>query len=811
MSKIPSTVEEWLGAENTLGVDMWLRKYRYTKTNDDGSVYEESFPEWVERISAGDEDLKDMIISKKFLFGGRILANRGLEKFGKKISFSNCYVMRRPDDCIESIFDTARDLARTYSYGGGCGVDISNLSPKGAKINNASKETSGSVSFMDLYSMVTELIGQNGRRGALMISMSCEHPDIEDFITIKTDLNRVTKANISVRITKKFMEAVENDSDFTLHFKRDATGEVIEKTVKARDLFRLMAETNWGYAEPGMLYWDRIENYNLLSNNKKFRFDGVNPCAEEPLPAGGSCLLGSINLAEFVIEPFKDFKAKYGKNPGIADIISNIDIVGLSDTVHHAVIALNDVLEEGLPLHPLKFQQESVGKWRQIGLGIMGLADLLVKLKVPYGSEKAVLICRYLGAQIARQAIRTSAILADERGAYDECNPKDIVKTEYFKAVYETVQHQNKNDPNDLKNLVLRNGLRNSQLLTIAPTGSISNMLGVSGGVEPIFALSYQRKTESLYGEDHYYTIYTKIAKEYMEYAGIENLDDCPDFLNTARDIKYMDRIAMQAAWQDFIDASISSTVNLPEETTVEEVENLYLEAYKAGLKGITVYRDNCMRTAILTDTKSAKKDSEEPEETDDEDSRVVDPELYPEDRFWGYVLPSGDNEIGMKRKIVTGCGNMHCIAFFDKDTYDLREVYLNKGSSGGCNNFMIGFSRLLSTAARAGVPLANLIDQLESTGVCPSYAKRTAMKGDTSTGSCCPMAVGRALKEMYAELTGNINIEPDEKPVKKPGKISEDDFNFLKSNPVCPECGEPLVFEGGCSSCKSCGWTKCT
>jgi ribonucleoside-diphosphate reductase alpha chain len=312
--------------------------------------------------------------------------------------------------------------------------------------------------------------------------------------------------------------------------------------------------------------------------------------------------------------------------------------------------------------------------------------------------------------------------------------------------------------------------------------------------------------------------------------------------LNTARDIDYIDRVHMQAAWQKYIDASISSTVNLPESATVEDIEDLYMEAYKCGLKGITVYRDNCMRTAILTDTSSSKKASEEPENNEE----PVDKEIETvSGHTWGYVIPSGDDEIGMKRKIVTGCGNMHCIAFFDKDTHDLREVYLNKGSSGGCNNFMIGFSRLLSTCARAGVSIDNILDQLESTGVCPSYAKRTAIFHDTSSGSCCPMAVGRAIKDMIEELqknetdttntnsasNPNIDIKSSESDDtfsipdaageviihrnKKTGSISAEvvrkwpKHDYL-NNAVCPECGEMPIFEGGCASCKNCGWTKC-
>ena len=390
------TVQEWLGTENQLGQDIWERKYRFEN---------ETFDEWINRVSGGNSEIANLIKEKKFLFGGRILANRGLENKGRKISLSNCYVIEPPEDNIESIFDCAKKLARTYSYGGGCGVDISKLSPRGAKVNNAAKETTGSVSFMDLYSMVTGLIGQAGRRGALMLSLSCEHPDLEEFIGIKSDLDRVTKANISIRITDKFMAAVKNKTPFTLSFTRLETGETITKEIDAYEMFHKMCEMNWDYAEPGMLFWDRINNWNLLSCDDEFEYAGTNPCAEEPLPAGGSCLLGSINLAEFACDTGFDFES-------------------FKHCVKSSVIALNEVLDEGLPLHPLKEQRESVYDWRQIGLGIFGLADLLIKLGIKYGSPEAIDLCDMIGHTMADMAIKTSAVLAKEYGVYPKYKPE---------------------------------------------------------------------------------------------------------------------------------------------------------------------------------------------------------------------------------------------------------------------------------------------------------------------------------------------------------------------------------------------------
>lgn len=744
------TVQEWLGTENQLGQDIWERKYRFEN---------ETFDEWINRVSGGNSEIANLIKEKKFLFGGRILANRGLENKGRKISLSNCYVIEPPEDNIESIFDCAKKLARTYSYGGGCGVDISKLSPRGAKVNNAAKETTGSVSFMDLYSMVTGLIGQAGRRGALMLSLSCEHPDLEEFIGIKSDLDRVTKANISIRITDKFMAAVKNRTPFTLSFTRLETGETITKEIDAYEMFHKMCEMNWDYAEPGMLFWDRINNWNLLSCDDEFEYAGTNPCAEEPLPAGGSCLLGSINLAEFACDTGFDFES-------------------FKHCVKSSVIALNEVLDEGLPLHPLKEQRESVYDWRQIGLGIFGLADLLIKLGIKYGSPEAIDLCDMIGHTMADMAIKTSAVLAKEYGVYPKYKP-EVEQSAFY----------SKNALGKTKELVESFGLRNSQLLTIAPTGSLSTMLGVSGGIEPIFANYYTRKTESLKGHDEYYKVYTPIVKEYMDKHGLKDDSELPDYFVTAQTLDYKNRIYMQSIWQSHIDASISSTVNVPNNFTVEQVEDLYMTAWEAGLKGVTIFRDGCKRAGILTIKENAEDTVEEPHRLER-----------------GMIIKADDNCIGKKRTLRTGCGTLHCEAFFDPDNGQLLETYFSKGSSGGCNNFMIGLSRMISLAARGGIDVYSIVDQLKSSGTCPSYAVRTATKHDTSKGSSCPVAIGNALLEMYEEMMDEVSfsdVEEKELEVITPKIVPV-------SKAKCPQCGGELVFEGGCNTCKNCGWSKC-
>ena len=753
------TVEQWLGKDNKLGIDIWTNKYQFEN---------ESFDEWLDRVSGGDDKVRQLIIEKKFLFGGRILSNRGLNILGKKITLSNCYVITPPEDSIESIFECASKLARTYSYGGGCGVDISKLAPRGAKVNNAANETTGSVSFMDLYSLVTGLIGQQGRRGALMLSLDCHHPDLEEFIEIKSDLERVTKANISIRITDDFMYAVENRELFTLKFTRVETGEEIIKEVDAYKLFHKMCEMNWDYAEPGMLFWDRIENYNLLSEDDNFHYAGTNPCAEEPLPAGGSCLLGSINLSEF-------------------EFFGNFDFNSFEYAVDIAVRALNDVLDEGLLLHPLQEQRDSVRDWRQIGLGIFGLADLLIKMKIRYGSQEALNICDQIGFAMAERAIKTSIELAKEKSPFPKMNKDLISKSNFYK------KHKNLAMVNDLEDY----GIYNSQLLTIAPTGSLSSMLGVSGGIEPIYANFYERKTESLHGHDEYYIVYTPIVKKYMDDFSLDDDSELPNYFVTAQNLDYRQRIDMQAVWQEHIDASISSTVNVPNDFTVEQVEDLYLYAWKKGLKGVTIYRDGCKRSGILsTEAKNEQKDIK--------NNSVYDIGSLQR----GYIIKADNNCIGKKRTLTSGCGTLHCLAFFDPDTGDLLETYFTKGSSGGCNNFMIGLSRMISLAARGGIDVYSIVDQLKSCGTCPSYATRTAMKHDTSKGSSCPVAIGNALIEMYEEMKQELECEEKNEETEKIIPVKR--FNVKSNRPKCPQCGGFLVFEGGCNTCRDCGWSKC-
>ena len=730
------TEKEWL-SENQLSLDIWHKKYQ---------VNGETFEEWLDRVSGGNKDVRELIKDKKFIFGGRILASRGVT--GRRVTYSNCYVITPPEDNIESIFNTAAKLARTYSYGGGCGIDISNLRPKGAIVHNAAKSTSGAVSFMDLYSQVTGLIGQAGRRGALMISISCKHPDIEEFINLKTKQGVCEKANISIRVSDDFMEAAIHDEDWITEFTSEETG-TITKTFKARDLLKLLAKRNWEWAEPGMLYWDRITGYNMLNNDERFSYAGVNPCAEEPLPAGGSCLLGSINLSEFVLNPFTNE--------------ATIDYSSLVDAVKKAVRALNDVLDEGAALHPLEEQRNSVRNWRQIGLGTMGLADMLIKLGLIYGSVSALGMTQEVYKTIAQAAVGESLSLAIDKGMYPECNPKLLAESSFINSI---------GLPQSVIEDISKYGLHNSQLLTCAPTGSIATMLQVSTGVEPNFALKYTRKTQSLNGEDTYYEVDAKIVEDFFATPS-KGLATLPSYFVESKDIAPIDRIKMQGVLQKYTDASISSTINLPKEATVDDVYNIYIEGWKNGLKGVTVYRSGCYREGILT----TEKPIDIPNTLAPKRPKDLECDCYT-------VKSQGENFVV-------------CVGLLDNQPYEVfvfrltnwlklpqHKGTITKVEKGkySLNSDFLHIDNLLDTDINVEEKAATLYSSmLLRHGISIKYIIKTAKKVNQNITSFSS-AMCRVLSKYL--------------PVEVEGK--------------CPECGSDLVHEGGCTHCSQCSYSKC-
>lgn len=729
-------LKNWLDTQ--LGQDIWTRKYQ----NGD-----ETFDQWLDRVSNGDDAVKDLILSKKFIFGGRILASRGITD--RKVTYSNCYVLPPVGDSIEEIYDTNKYLARTFSYGGGCGIDISQLRPKGSPVNNAALTTTGAVSFMETFNNTSQTIGQKGRRGALMISMDVNHAEIEDFINAKTQNKKLEQCNISVRTDESFMNRVINGDD------------------NANKLMYKLAENNWNWGEPGMLFWDNINKETLLSEyikNGEFEFAGVNPCAEETLPAGGSCLLGSLNLAEFVKDPF-------GKRPAF-------NIPEFKKAVKVAIRALNQVLDEGLPLHPLQIQRDSVAKWRQIGLGIMGFGDMLIKMRIPYGSDRCSNLIATIGMALCNTGLQESALLAKELGTFEAYNEDYILNSFYLQSkIKEGVIYEETID------LIKTYGLRNSQLFTIAPTGSIGTMFGVSTGVEPIYDVNgFARTTKSLNAEDKVYMEYPNIVQRAIEADDIDMLNNKPAYLIGAKDLDFMSRVKTQADWQVWIDASISSTLNLPKESPVEDVFKAYVAAHELGCKGLTVFRDGCKKEGILKGV--AKEEKPEPTQLN-----AIDTDI--------------NHCIAFGSKLQTGCGSLWMTVYFHKKTGQLCHIFLNKGSKGGCNSYMVGLSRLISLAGKKGATVEEIVDQLKSVVACPSFVSRKTTEANISDGRSCAEAVGRELLKLHEQFKINYLNQPEITQLKIDNEVK---IEIAK----CPECGAELSHTGGCINCYNCGWTKC-
>lgn len=489
---------------------------------------------------------------------------------------------------------------------------------------------------------------------------------------------------------------------------------------------------------------------------------------------------------------------------------TSFDTETFAKDVRTCVMALNDVLIEGIPKHPLKEQQETVASLRQIGLGIMGLGDMLTKLHIRYGSPESLKLCE----KIARRMINSAVIASVDYRLQQPRNlrlhdPHMYWSEETFR---ESCFVQATLDIETIEYVCSNGGMFNSQLLTCAPTGSLSTMLGISGGIEPFFGFTYTRKTESLHNKPVYYTMFTPIVQEYMDKHNIKNESELPDFFVTAHMIPWQERVDMQSVWQKYIDASISSTVNLPNEATVDDVMELYLYAWKKGLKGITIYRDGCARTPVLTEKPKKESETKVTINIDSEKGITIE----------NNSLKRGDvitkHELfGLKRTIQSGCGSLHCAAYFDRNTGEFVELFLGKGSKGGCLSTLNGLARMVSLSARGGVPLEKIIDQLKSANACPSYAVRTAVHKDTSIGSCCPSAIANALidmtneMKMYLKSQKEYNIS-DIKLYKEalPSERVKMEIYGNSDDEKCPKCGMPMERTCGCISCPNCGWSKC-
>jgi ribonucleoside-diphosphate reductase alpha chain len=680
----------------------------------------------------------------KFVPGGRIMHGAGREDI--TTTLNNCYVVGIKDDSIKSIYDCVIQEAMTYKYGGGCGHDLSVLRPGGDEILGTGGNSCGPVGFMNLFSENTNTIAQHGRRGANMQTLRVDHPDIEKFIEIKTgDVDMVKYSNISVLLTDDFMDAVQSDSDFDLHW-----GGKTYSTVKAKELWMKIIEHAHASAEPGLLFWDTMTKYHNAEYCSPLV--STNPCAEQPLPDGGCCNLGALNLERFV------------------DQDGNFDFDGFKETTAIGARFLDNVIDYNLDRHALEEQKQNAMNDRRVGLGILGLGDMLVKMGIKYDSDEALETIGKIMEIHRNTAYETSVDLAKEKGQFPNFDWEGYSQSLFVKDL-----------PKKLQTKIKNNGIRNCTLTTVAPTGSGAIVARVTSGVEPIFATSYQRKVkknDSLGKEFDTFTVYHPVVQEM--FGTDENL---PEYVVTAHNVDPYFRVKMQGVVQRYIDSSISSTVNLAEETTVDTVADIYMTAYKADLKGITVYREGSREGILITDEKS----SENKEETSQNEEMKT-----------ARNRPSITE--GKTRRMRTGDGTLYVTV--NEDENGLCEVFTAIGKAGGTVAAQTeAISRLISLALRSGVDPNSIINQLKGiSGPNPTWE-------DGQLILSTPDAIGRALETF-------VNGDSPSQEKKSQFEIAEENPSRGKAGEYgqhCSECdGSGIVNEGGCLVCKDCGWSKC-
>ena len=690
---------------------------------------------------------------------GRTLYATGAKgKF--KSSLSNCYIMPSPADNLESIFQINGEIARIFSYGGGIGVNISNLRPKDSVVNNAANTSTGSVSFLKIFDATGEVISQNGRRGAMMIGLNCDHPDIYEFLHIKQNNEKLASMNISILFKDDFMEAVVNDTDYELKFDVEATGQKIRKTIKASDFFDEYCRTQWDWGDPGALFVDRLNNYNLLSGYDDYKIEITNPCGEFGGNAYNSCNLMSINLYNFIDD-------KFSATPHL-----NRD--SFIQAVHIAVRALDEVLDYGYETQPLEANRKCIDDWRSVGLGLFGMADALVAMKLKYGTDEANQFVAEVMRLMLIEALRTSSSMAEMKGPFSRYDWAKTAKSPLIALL--------KEEAPDVYEHVKAHGLRNGTLLSIAPTGTISLLMGLfSGGCEPLYKISYMRTTHKMEGDHKSFKVYAHSIKDLLDYHELNHdLDDEEikkrfPWIIESHDVPYLNRVKLQAAMQKYVDNSISSTVNLRNDATAKDIRNIYLEAWKTNCKGITVFRDGCKRGNILGVTEAK-------------------PEIE-----YDTIKPIKRNNIarldGCTLVRHTSCVDKMYVTVNKTTAGQVFEVFTN--TSGGCSSNIATITRLTSLALRSGISVKNIIKQL-AVSRC-SACQALIRDGRENISLSCGNAIATALAEIYNE-TQTIGEEC---------YWNKEDNALI--NRQCPECEHfTLKPEGNCVTCTYCGWSKC-
>ena len=706
------------------------------------------------------------------------------------VSLSNCVVVGPPGDNISSIMDSGKDLANLFKRRCGVGLDLSHLRPENASVNNSAGTTSGAWSFADLYSYVCRMIGQNGRRGALMLSMDIRHPDIEQFVTMKHDLTKVTGANVSVKISDEFMKAVENNEAFTLKFPIDSEEPIVTKEINATELWERVVDSATKTAEPGLLMWDNILKYLPANEYEQFKTECVNPCAELPLSAYDSCRLISINLKNFVTDPFTenarfDFK-KFSQIVAASMRLSD-DLVELELEKLENIRSVADMPDEK---ELWKKLYETCANGRRTGLGTHGLADVLACLNLAYDSDESLAVIDKIYKTLKTSSYEESVELAIERGAF----PAFSWETEKDNAFIKSL-------PKSLRERIEKHGRRNISILTNAPTGSVSIMSQTSSGLEPVFRNSYVRrrkldhseKTDADFIDDlgdrwKEFKVYHHNVRQYLDsHEGA----DLPNFFTESHEIDWMRRIEIQAAIQRHIDHSISSTINLPKGTPSEVVGELYFDAWRKGLKGVTVYVDGS-RTGVLLSEDSSEK-SQEPFPQNNSPKRPIEleceihrPTIQGEE--WTILVGLMDGKpyeimgglstfVEIPKKYTHGTILKHPRKSTNS-IYDLKfgenggEVIIKNVVKVFDNPNHSVFTRMISLALRHGSGVQYVVEQLNKDRDSDmfSFSKVTA----------------RVLKKYIQD-------------------------GSKASDKKCTECGsEDLIYVEGCVTCTSCGYAKC-
>jgi len=680
-------------------------------------------------VKAREEEFYQLMANLEFLPNSPTLMNAGRE-LGQ---LSACFVLPI-DDSMESIFDAVKNTALIHKSGGGTGFSFSRLRPETDRVGSTGGVASGPVSFMRAFDVATDVIKQGGmRRGANMAILNIDHPDIEKFIEAKDDPAALTNFNLSVAVTSKFMEAVKSGTDYNLVNPR--TNEVVGK-LNAKEVFDKIVDMAWKTGDPGVVFLDRINQDNPTP--QLGHIESTNPCGEQPLLPYESCNLGSINLARML-------RTRNGT--------TEIDNAKLAEMVRIAVRFLDNVID--VNKFPLPEIAEMTKKSRKIGLGIMGFADMLIKLGIPYDSEEALQIASTLMRFISDEAYKASVELAKERSVFPA-----------FKgSIYDV--------PDGLR-------VRNASFTTIAPTGTLSIITGCSSGIEPLFALSYIRNIldgDQLVEVNPYFEEVAKKEGFYSEElmrqlaagAKLHDIEEVPDRIKrlfvTAHNISPEWHTKMQAAFQKSTDNAVSKTVNFPQEATREDIAKVYMMAYEEGLKGITIYRDRSREAQVLTTGKVEK---------------VEGAGLTPRKR--------SKVTTGVTERVTTGCGYIYVTV--NSDEQGICEVFSTLGKAGGCASAQLEATcRLISLALRSGIDVTSVVRQLRGIR-CPSIA----WEEGKSILSCAD-AIASVLEK---------HIDGDKKP-----KL--EDYGLAKNLAgQCPDCGNLLVYQEGCFICPTCGYTKC-